>query len=100
VDGGLEVDGGLDVAELGDGDVTGGWEVLAGVVVDDIRGGVDEGVGEGAGGEGDGTIEFGEVAGGNTEVDAGMTNGDGVGTWLVGVEGGLEKKKKRDKEIR
>lgn len=45
VEGGLEVDGGLDVVELGGREVSGGWEVLVGVAVDDICGGVEEGTG-------------------------------------------------------
>lgn len=98
MDGGLEVEGGMGVVELGGRDVPGGWEVAVGVVVDDIGGGVDDGgVEEGAGAEDDG-IKFGEeVTDGNPEDDDINDNdGDdcGVGDTLVGVGGVLQGKKK------
>lgn len=97
VDGGSEVEGRLDGVELGVGDVPEGWEVFVGAGVDDMGGGVEDG-GEGrTGGEGDGAIEFGEVAGGFAE-DA-ITNGDGCDGWLlVGVGGGLEEERKKKRQ--
>jgi hypothetical protein len=93
VEGGWEVvDGGLeaDVVELGGRAVS---EVLPGVLVDDIGGGVGEGevVGR-TGGEDDGA-EFGkEVEDGTTEEVRDICDDDcGGGSLLVDVGGGLKR---------